>query len=46
MEEVKKEQEPNTEDSRYWICDPNRCPNAGRPRPHSPHVSLYPTDYC
>lgn len=31
---------------RYSICHPDRCPNAGRPMPHSPHVPLYPTDWC
>ena len=31
---------------RYSICHPNRCPNVGLPMPHSPHVPLYPTDWC
>lgn len=31
---------------RYSICHPDRCPNVGRPMPHSPHVPLYPTDWC
>lgn len=31
---------------RYSICHPDRCPNVGRPMPHTPHVPLYPTDWC
>lgn len=37
--------EKTSDDSRYEICAPN-CPKLGQKYPHSPHISLYPTDYC
>lgn len=43
-EEVNKLDEVKT--ARYSRCHPIYCPNYGRPMPHTPHVPLYPTDWC
>lgn len=45
METPINNQEETEFPTRTEICAPN-CPNVGRPSPHTPHISLYPTDWC